>query len=105
MNDGVAFGITLGAPALVVVLILLVLAGLVAYFARRPTRPFAWLATGLVLGGALSNIYDRVRAGSVTDFIKLPLGWPPFNVADMCVTVGVVGLALIVEGGARRAAR
>jgi signal peptidase II len=60
-----------------------------------------WLPTGLLLGGALSNILDRVRDGSVTDFIKLPLGWPPFNLADAAITVGVVILALVVETGAR----
>ena len=36
----------------------------------------------MLIGGALGNIVDRVRAGSVTDFVKLPLGWPPFNLAD-----------------------
>ena len=42
-----------------------------------------WLPTGLLLGGAVGNLIDRVRQGAVTDFIDLPL-WPAFNVADMC---------------------
>ena len=44
----------------------------------------------MLLGGALGNILDRVRHGSVTDFVKLPLGWPPFNLADASITLGVL---------------
>ena len=52
-----------------------------------------WLPTGLLLGGAIGNIIDRVRDGAVTDFIKLP-AWPAFNVADMAITFGVARAAL-----------
>jgi len=38
-----------------------------------------------------------VRAGSVTDFIKLPLGWPPFNLADASITLGILVLLLLIE--------
>ena len=48
----------------------------------------------MLLGGALGNILDRLRDGSVTDFIKLPLGWPPFNLADVSITLGVLILLL-----------
>ena len=51
-----------------------------------------WIAVGLLAGGALGNLADRVRAGAVTDFIDLPL-WPPFNLADMAITAGVALLA------------
>jgi signal peptidase II len=51
----------------------------------------------MLIGGALGNILDRVRHGSVTDFIKLPLGWPPFNLADSSITVGIVILFLLVD--------
>ena len=64
MNDGVAFGLSLGNTAIVLIVIFAVLALLVAYFARRPSRPWVWLPTGLILGGALSNAYDRVHDGS-----------------------------------------
>ena len=56
---------------------------LLAFFATHSRRPLVWLPTGLLLGGALGNLIDRLREGSVTDFIKLPL-WPAFNVADIC---------------------
>jgi signal peptidase II len=50
----------------------------------------------MLAGGALGNIIDRVRDGSVTDFIKLPL-WPAFNVADMAITFGVLLLLYAIE--------
>jgi signal peptidase II len=51
----------------------------------------------MLLGGAIGNIVDRLRSDSVTDFIKLPLGWPPFNLADASITLGIVILLLLIE--------
>jgi len=59
---------------------------------------------GMLIGGALGNILDRLHEGSVTDFIKLPLGWPPFNLADTSITLGIVILFLVVDH-ARNAAK
>jgi signal peptidase II len=70
---------------------------LLVYFARNTARPLIWLPTGLLLGGAIGNIVDRARQGAVTDFIKLPLGWPPFNLADASITIGIVLLVLLIE--------
>ena len=52
-----------------------------------------WVAVGLLAGGALGNLADRVRAGAVTDYVDF-LSWPPFNLADVAITLGVVVLAL-----------
>jgi signal peptidase II len=103
-NTGVAFSLFSGGGTLVLVLGLVALAGLTGYFVMRPGRPWLWLPTGLLLGGAIGNIIDRVRQGAVTDFIKLP-HWPAFNVADAAITVGVVALFITIEVGSRRAAR
>jgi signal peptidase II len=93
-NRGVAFGLAGGGGAGLIVVGLLAL-GVVGYlFARDPTRPWMWLATGLVAGGALGNLADRVRADAVTDFIDLPL-WPPFNLADVAITCGVIVLVVL----------
>jgi signal peptidase II len=73
------------------------LLALLVYFALHATRPLIWLPTGMLIGGALGNILDRLRAGSVTDFIKLPLGWPPFNLADTSITLGVLLLIFAIE--------
>ena len=96
-NRGVAFGLFPNAPGIVIALIAVALAVLLVYFARHTTMPLIWLPTGLLIGGALGNIIDRLRHGSVTDFIKLPLGWPPFNLADSAITIGVIALLLVIE--------
>jgi len=96
-NRGVAFGFLPGSHLGVTILIGLALVVLLSYFALRADRALIWLPTGMLLGGALGNIIDRLRAGSVTDFIKLPLGWPPFNLADASITIGIVLLFLLIE--------
>jgi signal peptidase II len=99
-NRGVAFSALEGQTALVVTVIAVAMAALLWYFARHAGRPLMWLPTGLLVGGAVGNLVDRIRLGAVTDFLKLP-SWPAFNVADMAITVGVVGLLVVVELGER----
>ncbi len=96
-NKGVAFGLFPGNHVIVTVLIALALLALLAYFARHTRMSLIWLPTGMLIGGAFGNVLDRVRNGSVTDFIKLPLGWPPFNLADASITIGVVALFLVID--------
>jgi signal peptidase II len=96
-NEGVAFGFLPGRHVAVSVLVGVALLVLLVYFARNRDKPLIWLPTGMLLGGALGNILDRLRSGSVTDFIKLPLGWPPFNLADTSITLGVLLLLLVIE--------
>lgn len=100
-NSGVAFGFFSGGGALVLALTLAALAALVIYFLVRPGRPWLWLPTGLLVGGALGNLIDRLFNGSVTDFIKFPL-WPAFNVSDIAITFGVLALLFVLEGSAGR---
>jgi len=98
-NVGSAFGlirsgtIPLAASALVCVVILgyVFRGGLV----RAPGRS---MPLGLVVGGALGNLLDRVRTGGVVDFIDLQV-WPVFNIADAAITIGV---GLLAVGLARR---
>ncbi len=99
-NTGVAFGFFSGGGALVLALTLVALGTLLIYFALRPRRPWLWLPVGLLVGGALGNLIDRLVNGFVTDFIKLPL-WPAFNVADMAITFGVLALLYVLEGPSR----
>ncbi len=96
-NDGVAFGFLSGGGAIVLIVTLVALAALVAYFLWRPERPLLWLPTGMLIGGAVGNLIDRLSSGSVTDFIKLPL-WPAFNLADTSITLGVLALLYVLEG-------
>ena len=94
LNQGVAFGF-LGEESrgLVVAVTLVALAAVVGWFATDPRRPWAWLAIGLLAGGAIGNLADRVREDAVTDFIDLP-AWPSFNLADVAITLGAVLLVL-----------
>jgi signal peptidase II len=100
-NRGVAFGLASGGGAALVGLTLAALLFVGVLFARNPTRPGMWVAVGLLAGGALGNLADRVRAGAVTDYVDL-LSWPPFNLADVAITLGVVALALSYIGDAER---
>ena len=103
-NTGVAFGLLSGGGAVVVVIIAVALVALAAYFATHADKPLLWLPTGLLLGGAVGNLLDRLRGDAVTDFIDLPL-WPPFNVADMAITFGVLSLLYVLEAPRARRRR
>ena len=93
-NRGIAFGLlSEGSAALVLAITAVALALVVAWFALDPGRPWMWLGVGLLTGGALGNLADRVREGGVTDFLDPPL-WPAFNLADVSITLGVVVIAL-----------
>lgn len=95
-NRGVAFGAFADGQTVVVIVVALAIVALTVYFATHLSRPLVWLPTGLLMGGALGNVIDRVRDGAVTDFIKLP-AWPAFNVADMAITFGVLALIYVLE--------
>jgi len=94
-NSGIAFGllndvgkepvlaITGGGLALVI-----------GWFALAAATPGLWLGIGLLVGGALGNLADRIRDDGVTDFLDPPL-WPAFNLADVAITAGVAVVALI----------
>lgn len=101
-NEGVAFGLAGGSGAPLVVVTVAALGVVLYLFSRNPARPMMWIATGLLAGGAIGNLIDRIRAGAVTDFIELP-HWPPFNLADCAISVGVVLLVFIYLREAERA--
>jgi signal peptidase II len=95
-NTGVAFSMFSGGGPLVVIVAIIALAALVGFFISHLDRRLVWLPTGLLVGGAAGNLIDRIRLGSVTDFIKFP-HWPAFNVADIAVTFGVIALLYVLE--------
>jgi signal peptidase II len=93
-NRGVAFGLAGGAGVGLVLLTLGALAVIAYLFSRNAAKPGTWVAVGLLAGGALGNLADRVRADAVTDYMDVG-SWPPFNVADIAITCGVVLLVLL----------
>jgi signal peptidase II len=100
-NTGVAFGFLSGGGAVVLAFTLVALALLLGYFVTHPGRRGLWIPTGLLVGGALGNLIDRLANGAVTDFIKLP-HWPAFNLADTAITFGVLALVYMLEAGRGR---
>lgn len=102
-NRGAAFGLLSDAElpfqsALFSVVSLAALAAIAAYFFRLPDQSrLARLALSLVMGGAIGNLIDRARLGSVIDFVDVfwgPHHWPAFNVADSAISVGVALLVI-----------
>jgi signal peptidase II len=97
-NSGIAFGLFASATSVVIVLTAFAVAWMLGFFARAGARhPVLPVALGLVIGGSLSNLLDRVRIGHVTDFLDLRF-WPAFNLADSFIVIGVAILlaALLV---------
>jgi signal peptidase II len=98
-NSGISFSRFAGAGHVVVVLVAAVAAGVSVALVLCPPR--YRLALGVILGGAVGNLIDRLRFdGAVVDFIGL-YSWPSFNLADAAIVVGTVLLAAQVIFGAR----
>ena len=96
LNSGVAFGLfSEGSDAVVITFTAVALALIVGWFIVDATRPGLWLGAGLLTGGALGNLIDRIPDGAVTDFLDPPV-WPAFNTADIAITFGVVVIAFSV---------
>jgi signal peptidase II len=88
-NSGIAFGLFGSRTSIVIVVTAVAVGGMLVFFARSGRRhPVLPVALGLVLGGSIANLVDRVRLGHVTDFLDL-VAWPAFNLADTFIVVGV----------------
>ena len=97
-NTGAAFSLFEGGQAFFLVVTVLAF-GMLLYFQRafRGRGPLLHVVLGLVLGGTLGNLVDRVRLGYVTDFISVGIGdlrWPTWNVADASLVIGIVALVV-----------
>jgi signal peptidase II len=106
-NSGIAFGLFSSATAAVTVVTGIAVVWMVVFFARSGARhPVLPAALGLLIGGSLSNLVDRIRLGHVTDFIDFRY-WPAFNLADSFIVIGVAILlaALVATDRAPRAPR
>jgi signal peptidase II len=92
-NSGAAFGMLRGQAVVLTVMAGAVVAAMI--FSYRRTQHSSWQLTaglGLLLGGAIGNLADRIRLGYVVDFFALSV-WPKFNVADSAITIGVLLIA------------
>ena len=101
-NTGVAFGMFQGMGTLFSIVAVIVSIAIIYYFPRVPIQDWTLrLAMGLQMGGALGNLIDRIIQGHVTDFVSVGT-FAVFNVADACISVGVVVLLLGVYIQERR---
>ncbi len=98
-NTGVAFGLFQGGTSIFTVIAAIAVIAIATYiFIGKTDSLLMALSLGLMLGGAMGNLWDRVAYGSVVDFIKVQasdaLVWPMFNVADASIVVGT-GLLIL----------
>jgi signal peptidase II len=106
-NRGGLFGLLQGQAIVFAGLSIVVVGLIVAYHARSGGDPWLSVALGLLLGGALGNLLDRVRLGYVVDFVDAGLGnvrWYTFNVADASISFAIILLVLLAIRPAPRTA-
>ncbi len=90
LNPGIAFGIKI--PGLLQTILIFLALFFVAWYAIKDAKTiFSQIGFGLILGGGIANINDRLMDGLVTDFIQVG-SFPVFNAADSCITIGIVVL-------------
>lgn len=101
-NEGIAFGLLQGIPHILLFISIVVLAIIIYLTKRISTQKISiQIAFGLIIGGALGNIVDRIRFSSVRDFLDVginqQLRWPIFNIADSVVFIGVILILIFYE--------
>ena len=97
-NNGALFGLFRDNAAIFGLISIVVVGLIVAYHARAGRSPYLSVALGLLLGGALGNMTDRLRLGYVVDFVDAGIGslrWYTFNVADAAISCAILMLLLL----------
>lgn len=92
-NTGAAFGVLAGHRVLLIIITVIALAFIFAYYLRFRESRWMQIALGFLLGGAVGNFIDRLYLGEVVDFLQFGIAnkglfWPTFNVADVSVCIG-----------------
>ena len=99
-NRGISFGLFndgAGLNALVFSAAAAAIVALLIFWLSRASSPFLAVAIGLIIGGAVGNVIDRLRLGAVVDFLDVHVGglhWPAFNLADSAICIGVAVMLL-----------
>jgi len=92
-NFGAGFSLFQGATQLIIWFSIIVIGIIVYLYDKIPRLLYVQLSTASLLGGIIGNLIDRFRLGYVIDFIDFRV-WPTFNIADMAITLGVIGLII-----------
>lgn len=97
-NHGISFGMFAAArQPLILIIVSIIVMGILLVWLHKSTSPWLSAALGLVIGGAMGNVWDRLKFGAVADFLDVYWGqyhWPAFNIADSAIFIGVVLLTL-----------
>ena len=99
-NSGISFGLfngSSGVNAFVFSVLAAAIVGVLVYWLSRASSPLLAVAIGLIIGGAVGNVLDRIRLGAVVDFLDFHVGglhWPAFNLADSAICIGVAAMLL-----------
>ncbi len=86
-NTGAGFGILAGRQNFFIIIAVLIIIGLLIYKYQAPDHRLLDLALGLIIGGALGNVIDRIFLGYVVDYLDFRI-WPVFNLADAMIVIG-----------------
>lgn len=92
-NAGAGFGILQNQQPILIFVSVFVVGLILFYYDRIPNNKMVQICMGLLLGGTIGNLIDRIRLGYVVDFIDFRI-WPAFNIADSAITIGALGLCL-----------
>lgn len=92
-NYGAGFGILQNQSLLLIIVSFAVLAVIIYYYKKVPIKNSYQLFLGLIVGGLIGNLTDRIYLGFVTDFITLGF-WPSFNIADTALSAGIIGIII-----------
>ncbi len=92
-NTGAGFGILKNQTWLLALISLLVVLITIYYYPKIPKQKFPQVLTALFLAGTIGNLIDRLFRKFVIDFLDFGW-WPAFNIADACITIGVIGLVV-----------
>jgi len=92
-NTGASFGILSGSNSLLIWFTIIAIGIIIYFYDAIPKSKSAFVLVALIIGGALSNVLDRLRLGYVVDFLDFRI-WPSFNIADAALTVGAIGLII-----------
>jgi signal peptidase II len=98
-NEGISFGLFQGSGVWILSAVAMIIVGVFSVWMMRATGWVQTISLGMVIGGAIGNVFDRIRFGGVADFFDFHVmewHYPAFNVADCAI---VVGIALLVFDG------
>lgn len=96
-NEGVSFGMLQNAGIWPLTILALTISAFLTHWLVKTTSKFEAISLGLIVGGAIGNVIDRLRFGAVADFFDVYIGsyhWPAFNIADAAITIGVIMLLI-----------